>query len=70
MPVDIENARLTLALDIPTGAPITVTNDAIETLPLVANKTIKDLSKYSKQAISLLLNILLINYFSLISAMK
>ena len=70
MPVDIENARLKLALDIPTGAPITVTNDAIETLPLVANKTIKDLSKYSKQAISLLLNILLINYFSLISAMK
>ena len=70
MPVDIENARLKLALDIPTGVPLTVTNDAIETLPLVANKTIKDLSKYSKQAISLLLNILLINYFSLISAMK
>ena len=70
MPVDIENARLKLAFDIPTGAPITVTNDAIESLPLVANKTIKDLSKYPKQAISLLLNILLIKYSSLISAMK
>ena len=45
MPVDIENAGLKLALAIPTGAPITVANDAIEILPLVTDKTIKDLSK-------------------------
>ena len=32
IPVEIENARLTLALAIRTGAPITVTNDAIEIL--------------------------------------
>ena len=30
MTVDFENARLNLALAIPTGAPITVENDAIE----------------------------------------
>ena len=44
-PVDNENVRLKLALAIPTGVPITVANDAIEMLPLVADKTIKDLSK-------------------------
>ena len=44
-PVGSENARLKLALAIPTGVPITVANDAIEMLPLPANKTIKDLSK-------------------------
>ena len=44
-PVDNENARLRLALAIPIGVPITVGNDAIEMLPLVANKTNKDLSK-------------------------
>ena len=43
--VKIENARLKLALTIPTGAPITVANDAIEMLPVVADKTINDLSK-------------------------
>ena len=32
IPVDIKNARLTLALIIPTGAPITVANDEIEML--------------------------------------
>ena len=42
--VDIKNARLNLALAISTGAPITVANDAIETLPL-ADKTIKKLLK-------------------------
>ena len=41
-PVDNENARLRLALAIPTGISITVANDAIEMLPLVADKTIKD----------------------------
>ena len=44
-PVVIENARLQLALIIPTGAPITVANDAIEMLPVVTDKTINDLSK-------------------------
>ena len=38
IPVDLENARLKLF-------PITVVNDAIEMLPLVAVKTSKDLSK-------------------------
>ena len=45
IPVEIENAGLTLALTIPTGAPITAANDAIEILPVVTDKTINDLSK-------------------------
>ena len=45
MPVDIENARLKFALAIPTGAPITVANDATQMLTLIADKTIKELSK-------------------------
>ena len=45
MPVDIEKARLKLALAIPTGAPITVENVAIEMLPLFIDKRIRDLSK-------------------------
>ena len=49
IPVVIENAKLKLALAIPTGAPTTVANNAIEMLPLAANKTIKDLSKESKK---------------------
>ena len=52
--VDNENARLRFALVIPAGVPITVANDAIEMLPLVADKTIKDLSKQPKEAIYLL----------------
>ena len=44
-PVEIENARLKLALTIPTGAPLTVANDAIEMIPVVIDKTINDLSK-------------------------
>ena len=39
IPVEIENARLKLALAIATGAPINVVNDAIEKLPVVTNKT-------------------------------
>ena len=35
IPVEIENARLKLALVIPTGATMTVANDAIEMLPVV-----------------------------------
>ena len=45
MPVDIVNAKFKLGIAIPTNAPITVPNDAIEMLPLVPDKTIKDLSK-------------------------
>ena len=44
IPVEIENVRLRIALAIPPGAPITVANDAMEMLPLIAEKTIKDLS--------------------------
>ena len=44
-PVDNENARLRLALAIPTGVPVTVANDAIETLPLVADRTTSNLCK-------------------------
>ena len=45
IPVKIENDRLKLALVIPTGAPITVANDAMVKLPIVTDKTINDLSK-------------------------
>ena len=45
IPVEIENARLKLALILPTGASITVANDAIEILPVVTFKYINDLSK-------------------------
>ena len=41
-PVDNENVRIRLSLAIPTGVPITVANDAIEMLPFVADKTIKN----------------------------
>ena len=41
-PVNNENARLRLALAIPTGVQITVPNDAIEKLPLVAKTIIKN----------------------------
>ena len=50
-PVVVENARLQLALIIPTGAPIIVANNAIEMLPIATDKTINDLSNYSKEAI-------------------
>ena len=43
--VEIENPRLKLALTIPTGAPITAANDAIEMLPVVTDKKINDFSK-------------------------
>ena len=43
--VEIENARLTLALIIPTGAPMIVANDAIKMLPVVTDKTTNDYSK-------------------------
>ena len=69
IPVEIENAKLKLALVIPRGAPMTVAIDAIEMLPVVNDKTISDLSKCSKEAIYLL-SLLQINSLSLISATK
>ena len=44
-PVHNENARLKLVLAIPIGAPIAVPKDAIETPPLVTDKTIKNITK-------------------------
>ena len=44
-------------------------NDAIEKLPLAADKTIKDLSKNPKEAIYLL-SLLFVNSHYLISAIK
>ena len=69
IPVEIEHARLKLALIIPTGAPVTFANDAMEILPVVTDKAINDLSKYSKEAIYLL-SFFLLNSLSLISATK
>ena len=39
IPVEIENARLKLALTILASAPMTVANDAIEKLLIVTDKT-------------------------------
>ena len=69
IPMIIENEKITLALAIPTGLPVTVSNYAIDIQPFVADKTIKDLSKQSKE-VSYLLSLLLINYLSLIPAIK
>ena len=49
IPVQIENARLKLPLVIPTGAPMTVANDAIEILPVVPDKTTNGLSNSQKK---------------------
>ena len=48
IPVEIENARLKLVLVILTGAPMTNSNDAIEMLPVVTDKTIIKTVKRSK----------------------
>ena len=40
--VKIDNERLKLALTIPTGVPIAIANDAIEMLPVAADKTINE----------------------------
>ena len=45
-PVVIENANLKLALIIPTGAPTTVANDAIEILPVATEKIMTYLILY------------------------
>ena len=69
IPVEIENAALNLTLIILEDYPMTVANDVIEMLPVVTDKTINDLSKYSKEAIYLL-SLLLINSLTLVSATK
>ena len=69
VPIEIESARLKLALTIPAGAPMTVANDAIEMLTVVKDKAIHDLSKQSTETIYLL-NLLLINSLFIISAIK
>ena len=61
----MKKTRLKIALIIPAGVSITVANDAIELLSVVTDKTINDLSKWSKEIKSLLLSSL-----SLISAKK
>ena len=43
--VEIENARLKVALVFLKRAPMTLTNYAIEMLPVVTDKTINDLSE-------------------------
>ena len=67
--VSIENTKQKLAPAISVAAPTTVANDAIDMLPLIGDKTIKDFSKYSKEAIYLL-SFLLINSLWQISAIK
>ena len=49
IPAVAENAKLKHALAIPTGAPITVANEAIKTPPLVADKTINALPNQNSQ---------------------
>ena len=44
IPVVREKVKVKLALTIPTGAPIILVNEIIDTLPLVALKAIKTLS--------------------------
>ena len=45
----MENERPKLALANPIGTPITDAIDEIEMLPVVTDKTINDLLKYSKK---------------------
>ena len=45
IPVEIQNSWLKLALAVPTGASITIANDAIEIMPLVTDEKFKDLPK-------------------------
>ena len=61
--------RLQLALIIRVGALKTVANNAVERVPVATDKTINDLSKYSREAIYLL-RFFLVSSLSLISAIK
>ena len=56
-----EKIKVKLALAIPTGAPTTLVNEMIDTLPLASLKAIKTLSMQSK-AVTYLLNFLLHNF--------
>ena len=44
IPVVKEKIKVELSLAIPTGAPITVVKEIIDTTPLVAERTVKILS--------------------------
>ena len=66
IPFAIEKIKVKLALAIPTGAPTIVVNETIDTPPLVALKTIKILSIYSKIVIYLF-DFLIYDFLSLIS---
>ena len=65
----IEKVKPQLASVIPEGVPMTVANDAIKILSDNKDKTFNDLSRWSKEAMSLL-RFLLISSLSLISAKK
>ena len=45
IPVEIENARLKLALTIPTGAPVKIANDAMEILRVDAIEVLQELKQ-------------------------
>ena len=45
IPVEIENTRLKLALTIPTGAPVTIANDAMEILRVDAIEVLQELKQ-------------------------
>ena len=49
IPVDRKKIKVKLALAIPTGAPITLVNEIIDTPPVVTLKTIKDLYLYNQK---------------------
>ena len=65
--LDIENARLKLALATPTGTPMAVPSDAIEMLPLVPDKAIINIYQNNQKSD---ISLLLINPISIISQMK
>ena len=69
IPVVKEKIKVKLELAIPTGAPITLVKEMTDTQPLVAFKTIKILSVYSKAA-TYLLNFLLHDFLWLISSLN
>ena len=49
--LEIENVRLKLAIAIPTGAPITVENDAIKMVTVITDKTMTYQNSQKKQYI-------------------
>ena len=58
IPAVTEKTKVKLALAIPTGTPTTLVNEQIDTPPIVALKTIKNVSMESK-AVTYLLSFLL-----------